>query len=84
DIVILANDSQTAQEMLKSNEESKAVALKVNIFKTKYMRSDEGTHTPIQLNGEVVEEVNSFTYLGQVLNMHHETNEEISRRCMAG
>ncbi|MFH4979747.1 hypothetical protein AB6A40_006456 [Gnathostoma spinigerum] len=70
--------------LLQLDEESKAVGLKVNIFKTKYTRSDEGTHTPIQLYGKFVEEVNSFTYLGQVLNMHHKTNEEISRRCMAG
>ncbi|MFH4984918.1 hypothetical protein AB6A40_011627, partial [Gnathostoma spinigerum] len=85
DIVILANDTQTAQEMLlQSNEESKAVGLKLSISKTKHMRSDERTHASIQLNGEAVEEVNSFTYLGQVLDMHHKTNEEISRRCMAG
>ncbi|MFH4984038.1 hypothetical protein AB6A40_010747 [Gnathostoma spinigerum] len=81
---MLANDTQTAQEMLlQLNEESKAVGLKENISKTEYMRSDESTHTPIQLKGEVVEEANSFTYLGQVFNMHHKTNEEISRRCMA-
>ncbi|MFH4982695.1 hypothetical protein AB6A40_009404 [Gnathostoma spinigerum] len=48
------------------------------------MHSDEGTHNPMQLDGKVVEEVNSLTYLGQVLNMHHKTNEEIGRRCMAG
>ncbi|MFH4977278.1 hypothetical protein AB6A40_003987 [Gnathostoma spinigerum] len=85
DIVILAKDIQTAQEMLlQLNEESRAAGLKVNIPKTKCMRSDEGTLTPIQLDGEVVEEVNSFTCLGQVLNMHHKTNEGIGRRCMAG
>ncbi|MFH4981236.1 hypothetical protein AB6A40_007945, partial [Gnathostoma spinigerum] len=69
---------------LQLNKESKAVGLKINISKTKYMRSDEGTHTPIQLDGEVIEEVNSFTYLVQVLNMHHRMNEEISRGCMVG
>ncbi|MFH4983601.1 hypothetical protein AB6A40_010310 [Gnathostoma spinigerum] len=84
DIVILANDTPTAHELLQLSEESKAVELKVNISKTKYTRSKEGTHTPIKKDGEVVEEVNSFRYLGQVPNMHNKTNEEIGRRCMEG
>ncbi|MFH4976984.1 hypothetical protein AB6A40_003693 [Gnathostoma spinigerum] len=70
--------------LLQLNEESKADGLKVNISKTKYIRSGEGMHPPIRLDGEVLEEFNSSTYLGQVLNMHHKTNEEISRRCSAG
>ncbi|MFH4973480.1 hypothetical protein AB6A40_000189 [Gnathostoma spinigerum] len=42
DIVVIANDTKTAQEMLlQLNKESKAVGLEINISKTKYMRSDE-------------------------------------------
>lgn len=65
DIVLLAHRLRDAQEKLDDViVESEKVGLRVNILKTKEMRLNNVSSEPIKINGEIIESVSDFTYLG--------------------
>ena len=68
--------------MRKVKEESENVGLKLNIQKTKIMAS-----SPIsswQIDGETVETVSDFTFLGSKITTEGDCSHEIKRHLLLG
>ena len=53
------------------------IGLKINIKKTKHSRMIDRTNESIMVNGEVVDEVDHFTYLGSKVSTSGDGEEEI-------
>ena len=62
--------------------ESKKVGLKLNIQKTKIMAS--GPITSWEIDGETVETVSDFTFLGSKITVDGDCSHEIKRRLLLG
>ena len=68
--------------LMKVKEESKKVGLKLNIQKTKIMASDPITSW--EIDGETVETVSDFIYLGSKITADGDCSHEIKRRLLLG
>ena len=68
--------------LMKVNEESEKVGLKLNIQKTKIMAS--GPITSWQTDGETVETVADFTFWGSKISADGDCSHEIKRRLLLG
>ena len=66
--------------LMKVKEESKKVGLKLNIQKTKIMAS--GPITSRQINGETVEIVADFVFLGSKITADGDCSHEIKRHLL--
>ena len=67
---------------MKVKEESEKVGLKLNIQKTKIMAS--GPITSWQIDGETVETVTGFIFLGSKITEDGDCSHEIKRRLLLG
>ena len=67
---------------MKVKEESEKVGLKLNIQKTKIMKS--GPITSWQIDGETVETVTDFIFLGSKIIVDGDCSHEIKRRLLLG
>ena len=67
---------------MKVKEESEKVGLKLNIQKTKIMAS--GPITSWQTDGETVETVSDFIFLGSQITADGDCSHEIKRRLLLG
>ena len=67
---------------MKVKEESEKVGLKLNIQKTKIMAS--GPITSWQIDGEPVETVTDFIFLGSKITAHGDCSHEIKRYLLLG
>ena len=67
---------------MKVKEESEKVGLKLNIQKTKIMAS--GPITSRQIDGEIVETVASFIFLGSKITTDGDCSQEIKRYSLEG
>ena len=68
--------------LLKVKEESEKVGLKVNIQKTKIIAS--GPITSWEIDGETVETVSNFIFLGSKITADGDCRHEIKRRLLLG
>ena len=68
--------------LLKVKEESGKVGLRLNIQKTKIMAS--GPITSWQIDGETVETVADFIFLGSEITADGDCSHEIKRRLLLG
>ena len=68
--------------LMKVKEESEKVGLKLNIQKTKIMTS--GPITSQQIDGETVESVTDFIYLGSKISADSDCSHEIKRHLLFG
>ena len=68
--------------MIKVKEESEKVGLKLNIQKTKIMASSPITSWKI--DGEIVETVADFIFLGSKITADGDCSHEIKRRLLLG
>ena len=68
--------------LMKVKEESKKVGLKLNIQKTKIMASSPITSW--EINGETVETVSDFIFLGSKITAGGDCCHEIKRRLLLG
>ena len=68
--------------LMKVKEESEKVGLKLNIQKTNIMAS--GPITSWQIDGETVETVADFIFLGSKITADSDCNHEIKRRLLLG
>ena len=68
--------------LMKVKEESEQVGLKLNIQKTKIVAS--GTIISWQINGETVEKVADFIFLGSKITADGDCSHEIKRRLLLG
>ena len=64
--------------LMKVKEESEKVGLKLNIQKTKIMAS--GPITSWQIDGETMETVTDFIFLGSKITVDGDCSHEIKRR----
>ena len=67
---------------MKVKEESKKVGLKLNIQKMKIIAS--GSITSWQIDGETIETVRDFIFLGSKITADGDCNHEIKRRLFLG
>ena len=67
---------------MKVKEESEKVGLKLNIQKTKIMVSDPITSW--QIDGETMETVTNFIFLGSKITADGDCSHEIKRRLLLG
>ena len=66
--------------LMKVKEESEKVGLKLNIQKTKIMAS--GPITSWEIDGETVETVSDFIFLGSKITADGDCSHEIKKRCL--
>ena len=75
--------AESEEELLmKMKEESEKVGLKLNIQKTKIMAS--GPITSWEIDGETVETVPDFIFLGSKITADGKFSHEIKRRLLLG
>ena len=67
---------------MKVKEESEKAGLKINIQKTKIMAS--GPITSWQIDGETMETVRAFPFLGSKISADGDCRHEIKRRLLLG
>ena len=67
---------------MQVKEESKQVGLKLNIQKTKIMASSPITSW--QIEGQTVEKVSDFIFLGSKITADGDCSHEIKRHCLEG
>ena len=68
--------------LMKVKEESEKVGLKLNVQKTKVMASDPVTSW--QIDGETMETVTDFTFLGSKITTDGDCSHEIKRCLLLG
>ena len=68
--------------LMKVKEESGKVGLKLNIQKTKIMAS--GPITSWEIDGEIVETVSGFIFLGSKITADGDCSRELKRRLLLG
>ena len=68
--------------LMKVKEESEKVGLKLNIQKTKIMAS--GPITSWQIDGETMEKVREFIFLGSKITADGDCSHEIKRHLLLG
>ena len=83
DSTLMAESEEELKSLLmKEKEESEKVGLKLNIQKTKIMAS--GPITSWEIDGETVETVAYFIFLGSKLTADGDFSHEIKRRLLLG
>ena len=83
DTILMAEGEEELKSLLmKVKEESEKNGLKLNIQKTKIMTS--GPITSWQIDGETVETVADFIFLGSKITADGDCSHEIKRRLILG
>ena len=83
DITLMAESEEELKSLLmKVKEESENVGLKFNIQKTKIMAS--GPITTWEIDGETMETVSEFIFLGSKITADGDCSHEIKRRLLLG
>ena len=83
DTTLMAESEEELKSLLmKVKEESETVGLKLSIQKTKIMAS--GPITSWQIDGETVEIVTDFIFLGSKITADGDCSHEIKRRLLLG
>ena len=80
---LMAEIKEVLKSLLRNvKEESEKVGLKLNIQKNKIMAS--GTITLWQIDGETIETVRDFIFLGSKITAHGDCSHEIQRHLLLG
>ena len=82
DTTLMAECEELKSLLMKVKEESEKAGLKLNIQKTKIMAS--GPITAWQIDGETVETVADFIFLGSKITADGDCSYEIKRRLLFG
>ena len=75
----MAESEELKSSLMKVKEESEKVLLKLNIEKTKIMSSSPITSW--QIDGETMETMRDFIFLGSKITADGDCSHEIKRRC---
>jgi len=81
-ILIAESEEELKSLLMKVTEESEKVGLKFNIQKTKIMAS--GPITSWQIDGEMVETVSDFIFLGSKITADGDCSHKIKKRLLLG
>ena len=80
DLALLSHSHQQMQEKTELlNAVSTQIGLNINRSKTRIMKANTKNNL-ITMNGEPLEETDSFTYLGSTINKHGGTEEDVKAR----
>ena len=82
DTTLMAGSEELKSLLMKLKEESEIVGLKLNIQKTKIMES--GPITSWQIDGEIVETVANFIFLGSIITADGDCSHKIKRCLLLG
>ena len=82
DTTLMAESEELKSLLMKVKEESEKVGLKLNIQKTKIMVS--GPITSWEIDGETVETVRDFIFLGSRITANGDCSHEIKRCLLLG
>ena len=82
DTTLMAESEELKSLLMKVKEESEKVGLKPNVQKTKIMSS--GPITSWQIDGETVEIVADFIFLGSKITADGDCSHEVKRRLLLG
>ena len=82
DTTLMAESKELKSLLMKVKEESEKVGLKLNIQKTKIMASSPITSW--QIDGETMETVTDFIFLGSKITAAGDCSHEIKRRLFLG
>ena len=82
DTTLMAESEELKSLLMKVKEESEKAALKLNFQKTKIMAS--GPITSWQIDGEIMQEVTDFIFLGSKITADGDRSHEIKRRLLLG
>ena len=82
DTTLMAESEELKSLLMKMKEESEKVGLKLNIQKTKIMTS--GPMTSWQIDGETVETVTNFIFLGSKITADGDCSHEMKRHFLLG
>ena len=83
DTTLMAESEEELKSLLMEvKEESEKVGLKLNIQKTKIMAS--GPITPWEIDGEILETVSDFIFLGSKITADGDCSHAIKRRLLLG
>ena len=83
DTTLMAESEEDLKSLfMKVKEESEKVGLKLNIQKTKIIAS--GPITSWQIDGEAMETVRDFVFLGSKITLDGDCSHEIKRRLLLG
>ncbi|KAI8422947.1 hypothetical protein MSG28_014050 [Choristoneura fumiferana] len=83
DIVLLEEDPNKLEHLLKTLAEgSRDVGLEMNTNKTKLMTNSSEVN--IEVNGNMLEYVKEYTYLGQIISPEDSMSKEINKRIACG
>jgi len=81
DIALLAHNHRQMQEKTDIIEQtSRNIGLKINKGKSKILRVKSKNTDPITVRGEPLEDVNSFCYLGSIINSEGGVEEDVKTR----
>ena len=82
DTTLMAESEELKSLLMKVKEESEKVGLKLNIQKTKIMASS--AITSWEIDGETVETVTDFIFLGSKITADSDCSNEIKRHLLLG
>ena len=82
DTTLMAESEELKSLLMKVKEESEKVGLKLNIQKTRVMASSPITSW--QINGETIETVTRFIFLGSKITVDGDCSHEIKRCLLPG
>ena len=82
DTTLMAESEELKSLLMKVKKESEKVGLKLNIQKTEIMAS--GPITSWEIDGETVETVSDFIFLGSKITSDGESSHGIKRRLLLG
>ena len=82
DTTLMAESEELKGLLMKVKEESEKVCIKLNIKKTKIVAS--GFITSWQIDGETMETVTDFTFLGSKITADGDCSHEIERCLLLG
>ena len=77
---VLLSSTKTHIQKKVERLNSKAIGMKTSIKKTKLMRYNAKDQTPLSIDGKDVEDVDSFTYLGVIVNKTGGAEQDITAR----
>ena len=80
--LLTAKSEELKSLLMKVKEESEKVGLKLNIQKKKIMASSPITSR--QIDGDTVETMTDFTFLGSKITAHGDCSHEIKRHLLLG
>ncbi|VDP82782.1 unnamed protein product [Schistosoma curassoni] len=80
DLALLSQMQQQMQKTTSVASASAAVGLNIHKGKSKILRYNTACNNPITIDGENLEDVESFTYLGSIIDEHDGSDANVKAR----